>query len=370
MSGLPRELLKWLQSLDLSYSVKNVRRDFANGFLIAEICSRYYQADVEMHSYDNGQALARKLDNWAQLSKFFQRKGIKVERSLIDDVGEASAPLSSAAAPLSRAHALPTQIPLPLAPAVHCKSLDAPSQMIQLIYSQLTGRAVQPPTMAGDPTGRQGADPSFMGPNASTLLGQKIKESEMTTTLTDQKAAQSRAKAILDEHESNINANRTEQPSRMAASMSGYKGSAAAARMLRGETKGVSQANETQSAVRFQEVHAPSPPPAAPPHPLRIPSAPPPAPLRTPPQPPPARVLVTNRTFAASRSSRAAAAPHLRRTCTAHGSCTAPAPHLHCISQLHHTTGAGQARGPQYRTAARLTRPVAPGEPAGHRPRH
>eukprot|EP00195_Chlamydomonas_chlamydogama_P013528 CAMPEP_0202890600 /NCGR_PEP_ID=MMETSP1392-20130828/946_1 /ASSEMBLY_ACC=CAM_ASM_000868 /TAXON_ID=225041 /ORGANISM="Chlamydomonas chlamydogama, Strain SAG 11-48b" /LENGTH=647 /DNA_ID=CAMNT_0049574201 /DNA_START=144 /DNA_END=2087 /DNA_ORIENTATION=+ len=84
--SLPREILKWTLSLDLSYPVKNVKRDFANGFLYAEILSRYYPADVQMHSFENVASIQRKKQNWIVLEKFFKKKRIPVERSQIDAV--------------------------------------------------------------------------------------------------------------------------------------------------------------------------------------------------------------------------------------------------------------------------------------------
>merc|ERR1719313_250247 len=65
-----------------------------------------------MHSYDNGQCLQRKLDNWAQLYRFFAKKGITLDRDIIND-------------------------------CVHNKSAEAPVQLISIIYTQLTGREVR-----------------------------------------------------------------------------------------------------------------------------------------------------------------------------------------------------------------------------------
>ncbi|KAG1669298.1 hypothetical protein FOA52_014859 [Chlamydomonas sp. UWO 241] len=82
--GLPRGLLKWLLSLDLSYSIKNPRRDLSNGFLLAEVLCRYFPADVQMHSFENVTSVERKKANWGLLLKLFKRKRIPVDKALAD----------------------------------------------------------------------------------------------------------------------------------------------------------------------------------------------------------------------------------------------------------------------------------------------
>ena len=96
-AALPRHLLKWVLSLDLTYPIKHpkrfgdtvlpllcpfvglmaevwyyVCRDFANGFLVAEVLSKYFPDDVQMHSFENVTSIQRKKSNWHLLKRFFK----------------------------------------------------------------------------------------------------------------------------------------------------------------------------------------------------------------------------------------------------------------------------------------------------------
>ncbi|KAL2919461.1 hypothetical protein HK105_201107 [Polyrhizophydium stewartii] len=82
MHGLPREVVKWLQSLDLSFPIKNPKRDFANGYLMAEIFSRYYPGQIQVWLLYTGDSTAQKANNWV----VFRRNGINVPREAMDAV--------------------------------------------------------------------------------------------------------------------------------------------------------------------------------------------------------------------------------------------------------------------------------------------
>jgi hypothetical protein len=80
--SLPREILKWIQGLDLSHSVRNPKRDFSNGFLVAEILSRYWR-EVPLHSFDAGSSMVKKADNWQLLYKLSQKRGYDLSQETI-----------------------------------------------------------------------------------------------------------------------------------------------------------------------------------------------------------------------------------------------------------------------------------------------
>lgn len=205
MSGLPREVLKWVQSLDLSYSIKNVKRDFCNGFLVAEIFNRYYKQDVQMHCFDNGISMNRRKDNWEQLDKFFKKKSIEILQSEVDEV-------------------------------IHCKD-NAASDLVCKVYTILTGRVVK----SVDPTPLDQNVPDFAKPTASLLVKQRMKAPDMQEG-GDVKNSRNTATKVVLEHTAALRQGRTQGPPTIGSAPQPVR---------RGTTQKVEQ-QETGDSARVQ----------------------------------------------------------------------------------------------------------------------
>ncbi|ESO86715.1 hypothetical protein LOTGIDRAFT_76788, partial [Lottia gigantea] len=110
-SGLNREVVKWLQSLDLTWQIKTPKWDLTNGYLIAEIFSWYFPQDIQMHMYYDGTSLEPKTKNWNLLKNFFKRHRIDIPPEYISGT-------------------------------IHCKE-GAATLLIEKVYEILTNRQVK-----------------------------------------------------------------------------------------------------------------------------------------------------------------------------------------------------------------------------------
>jgi hypothetical protein len=72
--------------LNLSSSVKDLRRDLVNGYVIAEIIALHQKNVVSLPSYSNSHSTAAKKDNWLQLEKVFQKIDIEAKKDEFEGI--------------------------------------------------------------------------------------------------------------------------------------------------------------------------------------------------------------------------------------------------------------------------------------------
>ena len=181
-AGLPREVLRWVQSLDLAYSVKNVKRDFSNGFLVAEIVSRYYSRSISMHSFDNGNAAHAKKDNWIQLMKIFRKVGL-------GDICDAD-----------EAH------------CIACCEDGMAAKFVVKLYEALTNRKVQ--LLTKKPT--VGREAGYSRPTGVGKIRSALKLADLGED-SDQFQTSKVASAAIDTHERSLQEERSFDPERFAS---------------------------------------------------------------------------------------------------------------------------------------------------------
>ncbi|XP_031569927.1 spermatogenesis-associated protein 4-like [Actinia tenebrosa] len=185
MSGLPREILKWIQSLDLTHTVRNTRRDFSNGYLVAEIFSWYFPQEVTMHSYENGTSLKTKLGNWEQLQRFFLNQGFDIPKDIVEGT-------------------------------IHCKPRAA-AMLIEKVYTILTNRSVKVTVIEDEPDFSDRRYQTQLPAHARSTASMAIKNNLANTELVtdpDRILCQQKAQSIINNHIEHRRQERTDDPKR------------------------------------------------------------------------------------------------------------------------------------------------------------
>lgn len=142
-SAMHREVIKWIQTLELTCALTNPRRDLMNGYVVAEILSRYDRS-VSLHSFDTGGALARRVDNWHQLEKYFKARQMK------DLLG-------------GQSNAIVRE--------TLCGTPGAAQQLLEKLYTHLTKKQLKPNVVAEAMLKKKAEEiPPFMRPTAAELV--------------------------------------------------------------------------------------------------------------------------------------------------------------------------------------------------------
>ena len=80
-NSIPRDILRWLHTLDLTYSIQSpIKSEFSTGFIIGDILCTYYTNNIYMlrNAFDNGHSTRAKTNNWSYLNKFFERHSYRL----------------------------------------------------------------------------------------------------------------------------------------------------------------------------------------------------------------------------------------------------------------------------------------------------
>jgi len=185
MSGLSREVLRWIQSLDLTWQIKIPKWDLSNGYLIAEIFSWYFPQEIQMHSFYNRDSLELKQRNWYILKNFILRNQLDLKMNDVDGT-------------------------------IHCRE-GAAAQLIEKMYEILTNRRVKkvPLDTPGDFTDY--AYQKQLPMHARSTASKSVKNNlRLTEVLADQNliTCAQKSQKIINDHIEHRRQERQEEPNR------------------------------------------------------------------------------------------------------------------------------------------------------------